>query len=79
MLWGRVNGQQEGTSILKYLSGVSIKVLLDYLHKFWGQNFYKEGRNVIPVISFKGKFVTSNVVRKLRVDFIIFENIFVVD
>ena len=79
MLWGRVNGLQERTSTLKYLSGVSIKVLLDYLHKFWGQNFNKEGRNVILVISFKGKFVTSNVVRKLRVDFINFENIFVVD
>ena len=46
----RVNGLQERISTLKYLSGVSIKVLFDYLHKFWGQNFSKEGRSVKPAI-----------------------------
>ena len=47
--------------------------------KFWGQNFYKGGRNVIPVNFLKGRFVIFNVVRKFRVDFRNFENIFVVD
>ena len=63
--------------ILNVYGKLPLRFISNQEDRNFEDNFYKEGRNVIPEISFKGKFVISSIAWKLRFLFINFENIFV--